>query len=251
MPFSYKGFGEGSGPFDSPIQIAAGETGKRYFPRSTRSQNNGNSYTGKYNTAAAPISFSRAVTIDQFRVKYANGANAAAFTAQGADAIMFRGAIYEADVNGIPKTLKGSMGYATYVPGVDDPNGIVGVASFPAPINLEANKQYFLHFSVNAVTLSGGVPNTVLESDTFNLLATFVSFLGPNDPMASVGISDGDFAFNDLGASAYFLQDTIDAISGAGNALDALPATLNAFGAGVYLGTNPTVVAIRTEDQNA
>lgn len=250
MPYSYRGFGGINGPLDSPIQIDAGETGKWYFPRTTRSPQNANDYTGKYNTAAVPLSFSRPVTINRFQLKYINGANSAAFIAAGAGAIMFRGAIYAADVNGIPKTKVGEMGYATYVPGVDSPDGIVGVASFPSPINLEANKQYFLHFSVNAVTLSGGVPNTVLEAETF-LLRTYTAILGPNDPMASVGIPDGDFQYNDLGASAYFLQDTVDAISGAGNALDAFPATLSAFGSGVYLGTNPTVVAIRTENQGA
>jgi len=248
MSFSYNETRSLAAPLSAPILIDAGETGKWYFPRGTRGNNTGNSYTGKFNVSAVPLSFSQDVTINQYRLVYNNGANAGAFSAVGAGAIMFRGAIYAADVNGIPKTKVGEMGYCTYVPGVDSSSGIVGVASFPAPINLEANKQYFLHFAAVAVTLSAGVPNTILESDTFDLLSHTAYMVGPTDPMASVGMEDSEFSFNPIGVSAYFLQETIDATSGAGNALNSYPANLSALGAGVFLTSNPIVVAVRTED---
>jgi hypothetical protein len=248
MPFSYNETRSLAAPLSAPIQIGENDGGLWYFPRGTRQQGFSTTYTGQYNVAAMPLSFSRDVTINQWRMPYIQGANSAAFTAVGAGAIMFRGAIYEADTNGVPQILVGDMGYATYVPGVDSVQGIVGVASFPAPISLQANKQYFLHFVASAVTLSAGVPNTILAADTFDLIATPTSFIPALDPMASVGISDADFPFNSSGAAGYYLEDALNATTGAGNALDAFPATLRPFGTGVYLTSTAFVVAVRTED---
>jgi hypothetical protein len=231
---------------DSAIQIDAGEGPLWYFPRSTRFGGNANDYTGPFNISAVPLSFSRPVTINRYQLRYQQGANSAAFAAAGAGAVMFRGAIYAADVNGIPKTLVGDMGWTTYDPATDANDGIAGVNSFPAPINLEANKQYFLHFSTQAVTLSSGLPHTILPTDTF-LVRTYTALNSPTDPMASVGIPDADFPYVDTGASAFFIQNVLSATMGTGNARNAYPATLGAFGSGVYLTSNPTVVAVRTE----
>lgn len=248
MPFSYNETRSLAAPLSAPILVGENDPGLWYFPRSTRQQGFSTTYTGQYNIAAMPLSFSRDVTINQWRMPYQQGANSAAFTAVGAGAIMFRGAIYAADENGIPQILVGDMGYATYVPGVDNPQGVVGVASFPAPINLEANKQYYLHFISSAVTLSGGVPNTILSNDTFDLLSTPTAFISALDPMASIGIPDADFPYNTHGAAGFYLEDALNATTGAGNALDPFPATLGAFGAGVYLTSTAFLVAVRTED---
>jgi hypothetical protein len=177
---------------------------------------------------------------------YSQGANAAAFTAAGAARILFRSAIYKADANGFPHTLVGDMGYTEYVPGVDAADGVLGIGSFPGgPITLLSGEQYFVVQTANAVTVSGGLPNTILATDTTGLITYNVGLIGNLDPFASLGLDETEHSYQPLGISSLFPLGVYDAQMGAGNALDAWPATLGGLFTGLFTNSNQIAINVK------
>jgi hypothetical protein len=167
------------------------------------------------------------MSLSQFSFPYYQGAGSGTFASAGAARILFRAAVYEANTEGLPKTLVGNMGYCQYVPGVDATDGVLTIGSFPSgPIALTAGKKYYVIHTANAVTVSGGVPNTILDSDTSGLIRYNVGLIGNLDPFASLGLDESEHSFQPLGASGLFPSGVFDAQTGAGNALHAWPTTL-------------------------
>lgn len=254
MPYTYDfqvGLGGIASNLSAPLAIGAGVTAARwYVPRGVYHNTITNNYTGQYGIWCIPLSFSRTMSISESSFPYSQGADAAAFTAAGAARILFRAAIYEADVNGIPHTLIADMGYCEYVPGVDAADGVLGIGSFPGgPITLTASKQYYIVQTANAVTVSGGLPNTILATDTTGLITYNVGLIPSLDPFASLGLDDTEHFYQPLGISGLFPGDVFDAQMGAGNALDAWPATLGALFTSIF--TNSNQIAVNVKGQPA
>lgn len=243
MPYSYDLTGKGVGGSNSvPLQIGRDVTDALwYLPRGVYHGSLSNNYTGQYAIWATPVSFSRPMTISEWRFPYSNGAAAVDFPV-GADAVMFRAALYEADENGLPKTFAADLSWSYYDPNVDAQSGFLGAGC--TPFTMLSNKKYFLVMVATAVSMVDGSPDTVLEDDSF-LIRYNVGAQGPLDPLSSFGLTEGEMLYQPLGITGFYPDDVRNAILGAGNALAAFPGTLGDLWDTVFTVSNAMVVNLK------